>query len=558
MLNEAVLLNKIRKRSEEEGLEDGSYSGLEGEVKKRFFEERKKRLGYSMRKGGNKTSVLISGSHAAGLVETRMNVSEEEADALNKKSDNSGLRYEISPEGTLLMGRHYLRASQREGKRGKSYKADTRVGEMCVELQDRLIRENPDAAPDLIVYELSQQFSEPNKVDASKKKEGMAVVDLGFYEKIGAENFRAYVFSKGVSAITSEDLLHLKSGKYTDIAPKEPDDEKKEALLEVSGIRNSLKESDSADFKGLVAALGVLRIHRSYYEDQEKLLYEGDFRRPVNLEVHTCFDALRKQEGVDMVIGTKLSSSVAESEMEMLLSLVLKKHGFNVNLSTLSNFPANISNREKESLENFLRLAIDCGLLGEAEQEEAQELSSLESSYLEIKAQEIFNRRLRRISDETKESEMRPIGRYLQSELGLKVSDLKNQGIESEEAALNKARNVFLRKVRGMSEGDLRLFALQNLVSCELGAKICKDRLRGGLMGLTSLWSKFDARENYLTDSRPQIDPAIFQIEIVQGIMSDPEKRRVVQAALGEFFKLVQSEEFDPKNALKKMLEEYF
>lgn len=551
MLEEKKILEKIiaqqSKEQKRTGVEyvDHSFSALNKAVLERYKQEKEKKIGFSSVEGRN-SSVLISGSHSMGLIEFQgIKVSPGEVASLNELAKNRKERYQVSGEGNLLVGKQYLNGKQRG--RG-DYKADTNVGVMCVELWKELADREGDSAPGLLLYELPQIFSEPNKVDAKNK--GLEVVELEIYEKVGAKKLMEYILVKGVDDLKVRDISLLRNGRYSQIAELEADQEKKEALLECEKILEKIDHS-GAEYKEAIASLGILKVHRAYYEQQEVLLYQDrNKKRPINLEIHTCFDTIKSEEDVDLVIGTRFSSSVAEPEMELILGLILARHGFNVGLSTLNSLPSADQEKEASALENFIDLTSQGPLLSQAEKAEMERLISIvDEKYLEEELRIIFQKRIDQIFQ--KPAGEKIIIKYLKAELDKNFDAEKKRSV-SELATLSW--DIYGKKISNLSKSEKLLKLKQETLNLFLSARFNSDRLREGLSGLSSLSSKFKAREKYPRADGALPLPAIFQIEIVRRIMDDPRKRERLQLALKDFVKRVDGDDFNPKKELEELL----
>lgn len=536
MFSESKIFNNIRNRNANENgiaYEEQAYSELDPETRENFFSERKKRLGYSYRMGGSNTNVLISGSHAMDLIKIKgTDVSQQEIGSLNQVSENKKPRYKRSEDGSLLIGKQYIGAGQRNRS---GYRADSNVASMCIELQDSTGEGQQEKTPHLLLYEMPQVYSEPNKIDSANI--GTEVVDLEVYEKNGLKKLADYIRKFGLGKITSKDVMAIKRGRYSEAADAEEDLVKKEVLLESEQAIKGLDRNNLA-YKEVIASLGVMGIHRSYYEEQERLLYEEtNSQYPLNLEIHTCFDSHKKREGIDVIIGTRLGST-CDPEAELLLSLILKKHGFSVNLSTLNNFSQKNPNRQKASLRNFLD--IQAGLLDKESKNEFARLSALEQE-ADLKA-EIMENFEARLDKMLMDGERGRLERFLEDE---GISKERTPSIDEPELKemCEQAYRDSISKIN--SPDDLRLVLGQNFLSLELSGITHDDRLKGGLLGLTSLQSKFQARDKYITETRPEIHPEIFQVEIVSSIMNDRDKRAKVREALGEFLGIMQTENLD-------------
>lgn len=543
MFKENQILRKISQKEENKGGEveysEKAYSGLDENVENRFLEKRQKELGFSCVKGGEKTSVLISGSHAADLSKTNLRVSEEDVELLNQEEER-GKRYRMDEDGGLMIGKHYIDASVRTKKIGE-YKADSGVGAMGIELQDGLELKDPQKAPNLLLYEMPQVFSEPNKVDAKSRE--MAVVDLSVYNDFGMHKLEQFITANGVGAVTSEDVVLVRRGNYSKIAENETDLDKKEALLECERIVSDSK-GDEEKYRKIIASLGVLKIHRKYYEKQEELLYGNpEVKFPINLDIHTALDTLKKEEGFDAVIGSRMGSSISDPEVEMIFSLILKKHGFKVNLSSFNNFPTNAGENEKDGLRRLLESAKNI-LSNEQSQliDEAGEVEKREDVVERLGV--VFDQRLGRMQNSRK-----MLVRFLEWK---EKKTLFNENSTDDEIK-ELARKTFLDEADEFSDEDLKLLLKQNLTNLFLSGKTHDDRFRGGLMGLSSLQDKFNAKDKYEKARGSKINPEIFQIEVTASIMKDKDRRKDLEIAMEEFFNLVQQTDFEPKEALKKI-----
>ncbi len=544
MFKENQFLRKISEREGNNGkvveYSEKAYDDLDENVKNRFLEKKQKELGFSYVNGGEETSILISGSHAADLAKTSLNIDKDEIEFLNKEEER-GERYRMDDDEKLMIGKHYINASVREKKIGE-YKADSGVSAMGIELQDDLILKDSKRAPNLLLYELPQVFSEPNKVDS--KSRPMAVVDLSVYNKFGIHKLEQFITRKGVSSITSEEVALVRRGDYSKISEDEIDLDKKGALLECEKIVQDSK-GDEGKYRKIIASLGILKIHRKYYEKQEELLYGNpDAKFPINLDIHTAFDSLKQEEGFDAIIGSRMGSSVSDPEVEMLFSLILKKHGFKVNLSSFNNFPIKAGEKEKDGLRRLLE-----STKAILSQEQVQLLDGTEEmkqkedvlAHLDI----LFDRRLEKMGDSRK--------------LLLRFLDWKDkQNLVNENSTDDEirdiAKKVFLEEATEFSLENLVLLLKQNLVNLFLSGKTHDDRFRGGLMGLSSLQDKFDAKDKYEKARGSKINPEIFQIEIIASIMKNKSKRKDFEDAIEEFFSLVQQKDFEPKEVLKKII----
>lgn len=519
-----------------------AFAELKETTLKKFLSERTKKLGYSFREGGDKTNVLISGSHAVDLIKIEgLRVSDNDINELNYSAQNKKSRYKKAEDGDLLVGKQYVNAEQRD--RG-GYKADTNVASMCIELQDECQNTNFESAPHLLLYEIPQIFSEPNKVDAIVS--GREVIDLTLFRESRFHKLVKYITKCGIENITSNDCVYVRQGIYDEIADSETIPEKREALLECSRIIKQLDKND-LHYKKVIASLGVLKIHRQYYEEQEHLLYEKTTSRyPINLEIHTCFDVLRQKEGVDVVIGTRLSSAVSDPEIEYLLSSTLEKHGFRTNLSSLNNFTQSNLSHEKECLRSFLDIGSQ--LLSNEVKEQWADLSQIsERDALENSIMRIFHKRLEKICKDAGCAQK--LERFLESEkMDIPPNADTAQLINLTEISYQK----YISQI--VNTADLQLLLKQNLLSLHLDHITHTDRLRGGLMGLSSLRSKFNAKDKYTDPAEPTLRPAIFQIEVAASIMKNSLERHELQLALSEFVSVINDTSFEPKACLKNFM----
>lgn len=544
MFKENNALREVSQRNDPKNSDDLSYQelsyvDLSPETKKRFDEKRKKELGFSYIAGGEKSSLLISSAHAADLAKTNLEVSNEDLEAINDAEDVKK-RYRRDENGNLLVGKTYLNAATRK-KRSDAYKADSGAAALGIELQDELSNDT-EKSPSLLLYEIPQVFSEPNKIDAQDRS--LPVVDLGIYEENGMQKMKAYILEKGVDTISSGEIMSVKRGQYSEMAENEQDKEKRRALLECEEVIKSSK-SDKEKYRKISAALGVLKIHRSYYEKQNELLYANTENRfPTNLELHTAYNELKEEEGFDIVIGSKLGSSVSDPEVELLLSVILRKHGFVVNMSTFNNFPTNITERERKGLKKTLEVS---ELYLEDTQKdfykEAREVVSREELLGKFEA--VIDQRI-----DGFDGNEDVLIRFVQWK-GMAMLLDEN---ETFEGLKSLTKEIFIQELSVLSDGDLKLLLQQNLLSLLLSGKVHDDRLRGGLTGLSSLHSKFDSKDKYEEESGLDIRPQIMQIETASSVMQNKEKRGKLKDALAEFGEVIQSEDFNPKEVLNNII----
>ena len=523
---------------------DHTYSALSLNDHERFMEESTKFLGFREREGGEKTSVLITGSHSVGLVEdTKRQVTQEEVDRMNRESGNVKMRYARGETGNLLIGKQFVKAGQRPG--GAGYKADTNVAPAIIELLHLLDEEDdPDKVPHGIFFETSQTHTEPNKTDANNPN--MPAVDISVFQKAGAQKLVDYILANGVDDISSIDVASMHKGIFI---PNENDTpEKNEALMECSAIREGMQGTESLYKKELSATLRILGIHRKYYEEQERLLYEkNNSLYPTNIDVHTCYDKRHTQQGVDMIIGSKFGASVDSIEMEYLFAAILKKHNFNVVLSTLNTFPR----MSREAL-NALRETIDKSIASTAilpadTKEEIDALEQYDREELERKTLLFYEKRM---DHGINHSNNKGFG-ILQALCAFyKIPDETNSLEDMKMKVLSHQKKLMQK----FSNSDLHLFAQQNIICSAMSDSPHYDNLVPGLSGLTSLTSRYDARKKYITEDRPEIKSSIFQLEVVQSIMVDSNKRALMAHALREFIEVIQQDDFNPNVELEKLL----
>lgn len=508
---------------------------------------KERKIGFDFVRGEG-MSVLISGSHGACPVKlegTKGFITKEEVEQLNASAKNKKARYGFSEDGCVTIGKQYLDAEQRAA----GYRADTNVDIMCAELFSELSDKSKNKRPEAIIYRMPQIYSEPNKVDANNK--GSEVISLEIYEKIGAVKLKEYVLMKGVNSLSVRDVIALRNGSYEKLAILEKDEAKKEALLECN---ERIKKIDREDllYKEIISSLGVLKIHREYFEKQEELLYKnGKVKRPINLEIHTCFDRLRTDEGTDLVIGTRQGSSVAEPEMEYLLALFFRKNGFHVCLSTLNSFPEIKEERRKKSLEEFIQRGSSAGMFDEKNLEKMKKIESLSNEEdLSSELESIFKKRLEFIWQ--REAGQKNILLYLKTEQGGSF----NEKGKTKEQLFELAWLEYEKKIKELTIEDKKLKIKQELANLSMSQLLDADRLRSGLSGLTSLDAKFNAREKYRTKKGLLPLPAIFQIEIVQSIMRSEEKRKKLQQAFSQFVHLTEKNNFDAHLELNALIKE--
>ncbi|GEM_PF-5463200 len=288
-----------------------------------------------------------------------------------------------------------------------------------------------------------------------------------------------------------------------------------------------------------------MKIHRSYYEKQAELLYSNcDAKFNTNLELHTAFDALKQKEGSDVVIGSRMGSSVSDPEVELILSSILKKHGFDSNISSFNNFSTNITKKEIGGLKRILEALEIC--LESAQSEFVRGLEK-ESSKSEMLAQleATLNQRMDKIG-ENKEM----FKRYIQWK---KKKDLLTNDMTIDELK-SVTRDIFLDEAVKFSEENLKVSLKQNVMNLLSSGKTHDDRLRGGLVGLSSLPSKFDSKDSFKKERKTEINSEVMQLEIIASIMKDNSKRNQIKKALAEFASIVQSEDFNPKKTLKNLM----
>ena len=558
MLKEQGHLQNIFRKSRKEGKEkreereeteyiQRSRLPVHPDIQNKYDKSKERRVGFDFVRGKN-SSVLISGAHGADWIELAgtKGITQEEIDLINQSAKNKKGRYSLLENGCLAIGRQYLNAEQRTVG---GYKADTNVAGMCTELWETLSDESGDKKPGVIIYRMPQIYSEPNKVDANNK--GSEVVSLEVYEKIGAIKLREYILLKGINNLLAQDIYALRMGGYERLATLESDNAKKEALLECSEIIKKLNRNDTL-YKEVIASLGVLKMHREYFEKQEELLYQkGAVERPINLEIHTCFDRLKTEEGIDLVIGTRQCSSVAEAEMEYLLALVLRKEGFNVCLSTLNSFPEVKEENRKKSLEKFIQRGLLSRIFNEQTADAIKKIDKLNTEEeLFEKLEEVFRKRLEFIW--RRETGQKNILLYLKTEIG---DSFEGRG-KTKEQLFNLAWSEYKKNLDGLTIEDKRLKVKQESANLAMSQLLDADRLRSGLNGLTSLEVKFGAREKYQTKKGSLPLPAIFQIEIVQSIMKSEEKRKKLQQAFQRFIQLTEKSDFNPRLELNSLIEE--
>jgi len=274
---------------------------------------------------------------------------------------------------------------------------------------------------------------------------------------------------------------------------------------------------------------------------------------PVNIDTHTCYDKRKTEQAVDMIIGSKFSRSVEDPEMEYLLAMILQKHGFNVVLSTLNSFPP--SQRDKEALDAFLEESSGIEeFFSLEEQEELEEIFQLtEQEELQRKGVELFNRRLDEIiKTQTSLGIMRA---YLKRKLGSSIDEEELLELTQDELK-GRVQTCAYDLIHSLSVEDLQLFVRQNTLSYFSGKNnIHYGNLIPGLWGMSSLIDKYEAKENYMSSERPEIRPAIMQLEIVSSIMLDAGKRQKAEAALQEYIQIVSQEDFNPKRSLQNVLQ---
>lgn len=520
---------------------DHTYSALSPEDLQDFMNESTKYLGFREREGGEKTSVLITGSHSLGLIEdTNTQITQEEVDRMNQESGNEKKRYSRAESGNLLIGKQFDKAGQRPG--GAGYKADTNVASACIELIQCLKKkEDLLKVPHEILYTMAQTHGEPNKTDANNPS--MPAVDISVFQKSGAQKLVDYILASGVDEISSIDVANVHKGTYI---PNENDtSEKAEALTECSAIRKGMQGNDHSSKKALSATLRILGIHRKFYEEQERLLYEkNNSLYPTNIDIHTCYDKRHTQQGVDMIIGSKYGGSVHSTEMEYLFAAILKKHDFNVVLSTLNTFPRT-SREDLEALRKTIDKSIaSTAILPANIKETLSAFEQYDRKELEDKALIIYEERLNHSIDHSDKG------------FGIHQALCSFYKIPGETLSLEDMNMKILlhqrKLLRKLSTEDLRLFAQQNVISITMSDLLHYDNPVPGLSGLTSLTSRYNARDKYTSEDRPEIRSSIFQLEVVKSIMEDSDKRKAMVEALRDFINVIQQDDFNPVNELEK------
>lgn len=520
---------------------DHAYSSLSPEVLDNFMQESEPLLGIRRLKGGKDTSVLISSTHALDLIEdTSQKVTPEDINRMNQESGNIKKRYSLSSDSTLLIGKQFINAAHRE--RG-GYKADTGAAATGIELLHLIEQSDPDKMPSYIEYKFPQTHAEPNKEDANNPN--MPVIDLEIFKNVGAKKLVEYILQNGVGAISSIDVMDIHKGDYLSSENDTP--EKAAALTECSAIRKKMQGNEAPFKKELSATLRILGVHRKYFEEQERLLYEkSKSLYPVNIDIHTCYDIKKTKQGADMVIGSTFGESVHSIEVEYLLAAILKKHGFKVVLSTLNSFP-----HSSDHNLDALRSTIDktrniTGLLSPEKDHEIDDVKNINRDKLEQKAIMIFEKRLNNALEDTNIAD------------GILDTLCNRSNIPPEIIALSDKKQAMLDYEKDLleklSDDNLQLFTQQNIISEAMNNEVHYDNPVQGLWGLSSLASKYNAREKYITPERQEIRPSIIQLETVTMIMKDPKKRASMEHALQDFIEIVQRDDFDPREELRKAL----
>jgi hypothetical protein len=521
---------------------DHTYELASRHAKETFLQNREKHLGFSSLRGDG--AFVLSCPHAMSWIEKTDNiVSEEDVAEMNENDRHENRkRYSRSSKGNLLIGKQFVHAQERPNRSG--FVADPNTGALAIET----FAQTEEHRPSAVIMEMPQVYFEPNKTDINNAN--MPVVSMGIFNRIGATDFINYIKKNTVSPFTSHEVILVKRGDYSksEVADDEEDQEKKSALISLEKAISSQKD-DQEIYREALSTLSILRIHREFYEEQERILYqEHPSRFPVNLDLHTCFDRRRTIEQTDVIIGTQFGQSVTDPEMEYLLALAFQKKGFRTSISTLNTIPQ--TEAGFDSLKVFIDKSLEIPRLASEESSEKIEV------ILENYTKEQVEKDLLTIATQRVE-------RHITKERGVDALKLflKTKGRADKELAKMKPNEItasvkdyYKNLCQTMDLKKLRIILAQTILNEDLvQSGIQLDRFSGGLTGLSSLQAKHNAAEKY-ENNAIEMRPTIAQIEIASSLLKNNESQHHISETILYLSEETQKNNFSPQEELQTAL----
>jgi hypothetical protein len=347
-------------------------------------------------------------------------------------------------------------------------------------------------------------------------------------------------------------------------------EDKKQAVLALAELvkkrEGYLTTEEIIKYEKALNMLKALEIHRSYFEQQEELMFGRDRDMVVNIEVHGAY---ARPEGSHVLLGTNQGLTIDNPEILLDLSKTFKENGINANIVALCS-KISKSEERQDSLKNFILYLHDNDYFKEApdaveafDNLSKQKLEEISEEQLDDLAKQSFEQRNRKLIDQN-------IG-IVQKDIGLKVkrdSDyddypdfllkLEGQGIIDLRKTMNDhnisdpehigvydiqdpntiyqiAEHYFFTKVwNKYDKKQKHLYILQSEAARLMKEEYYTDELTN-LTGTSVLTHRHQAKKKYEEQRDKAIDTNCIQMEVPTPVYQDPELRRKIQESLLQF-----------------------